>query len=461
MRKNAMLIVVALGLGALIGTMNMTMFNVALPTIMEVFHTSLAEVQWLTSGYMLAAGMIIPAAGFLGDRIGYKKLFCGILAFLLILSVVGAFAWCIEFLIVIRFLFGMTGGLLQPLALAMMYRFLPASQQTMAVSIWSMVGMIGAILPTCLTGVILAVADWRFLLLFNVPLVIIAILVCLKTLPADQNTAETKLDFSGMFLTSMGSMLLLIAFSNIASWGVSVQLIISILAGLTLLAVYVGKSIHRDDAMLNLGVLKYRRYTAAYIASSINAVATYMIVFLMPLFLQSGLGVSPLATGLLMLPGSIVSLIVMPILGIVYPKLGEKLMALLGIVIIVLGSVPFMLAVPTTPVLFVVIGLCVRSVGLAALNLVAMNAQMSDIPPELSGHASSLTNWTHQMLNALTVGVASSIAAIFMAHQGMETADAAAWAYTSTMNLMISVACMLFVCVIPIALKFFRSKKEM
>ena len=88
MNKQQYLLLLALGLGALLSALNGTMFNVALPVMMKVFEASLSSVQWLTSGYMLAAGIIVPAAAFLGERFGYKKIFCaalfGIDIFLLI-----------------------------------------------------------------------------------------------------------------------------------------------------------------------------------------------------------------------------------------------------------------------------------------------------------------------------------------------------------------------------------------
>ena len=105
-QQHTFLLLLTLGLGAVIGTLNITMFNVALPTMMTYFDAPLATVQWLTSGYMLAAGMIIPAAGFLGDRFGYKRIFCLALCCVLALSIVGALAWCIEILIVARFFLG-------------------------------------------------------------------------------------------------------------------------------------------------------------------------------------------------------------------------------------------------------------------------------------------------------------------------------------------------------------------
>lgn len=460
-QQNSFLVLLTLGLGTVIGTLNITMFNVALPAMMTYFDAPLATVQWLTSGYMLAAGMIIPAAGFLGDRFGYKRIFSLVLCCVLTLSVLGALAWRIELLIVARFFLGLTGGLLSPLSLAMLYQVLPAGQQAKAASTWGMANMIGGMLPSVLSGVILSVADWRFLLLFNIPFVVLALFLTLKLLPKDITRSNASLDFLGLALTSMGSLILLFTFSNLSSWGLSLKLLLGILLGLGCLAAYIIRSRNRSDVLLNLGVLKFRRYVAALIAGGMNSIALYMITFLMPLFLQSGLGVSPLATGLIMLPTSLIAIIIMPIATAFYPKLGEKKLMVLGIVVLLIGSAPFLTAVPTTPILLIILAMCVRSCGMGAINLVSTNAQMSSVPPELSGHASSLTNWFHQMLNALIVGIAGNIADLRISAVTDPSPENLAFAYTSTTNLMMTVSCLLLLAVIPIALKFFRSKADL
>lgn len=458
--KKQYLILLALGFGGLLSALNTTMFNVALPIMMEVFNASLSSVQWLTSGYMLAAGIIVPAAAFLGERFGYKRVFCIALMGIFGVSIFGAFAWCIEVLIVARFIFGFTGGLLSPLSLAMLYRYMPSSQQTLAASVWSMTAMVGAVLSTCLSGFILSIASWRFLLLFNVPFALIAVLLCIKVLPSDQTGNTVRMDGPGFVQTSIASFMLLFAFSNLSNWGMSVKLTVCIVVGLIFLLLYYLHSRKTETPLLNLAVLKYKRYCAAFISSGVNVIAIYMVAFLMPLFLQIGMGVSPAVTGLVMLPGSIVSIIAMPIAAKLYAKIGEKLVAVMGVVTIFVGSIPFILATPETPILLLTSVQCVRCFGLAMVNLVSTNAQMSAVPPELSGHASALTNWSHQMLNALTVALAGSIAELRVAHISGAEGGNLALAYTSTTNLMMLASCVLLMLMIPIALKFYRNKNE-
>ena len=168
-----------------------------------------------------------------------------------------------------------------------------------------------------------------------------------------------------------------------------------------------------------------------------------------------------LAAGMIMLPTSLIAIIIMPIATAFYPKLGEKNLMVLCIIVLLIGSAPFLTAVPTTPILFIILAMCVRSCGMGAINLVSTNAQMSSVPPELSGHASSLTNWFQQMLKALIVGIAGNIADLRIAAVSNSSPESLAFAYTSTTNLMMTVSCLLLIAVIPIALKFFRTKAEM
>ncbi len=456
-KQNTVLLQLILGCGTLIGSLNITMFNVALPIMMEYFHTDLSTVQWLTSGYILATGIIIPVAGYLGDRFGYKKTFCTVLFFVLLLSVIGTFAPNITVLIITRFIFGLFGGVLAPLTLAMLYKLMPADKQAKAASTWGIASVLGGMLPSVLSGIILSVASWHFLLLFNVPIVVVLLFFAVRYLPTDNAQAQETFDFPGLLLLAAGSFILMFTFSNLSKIGFSLPLFAGVLLGLSCLAVYLKKNLDNPEALLNLTVLKYRRFLAGFLTSGFVSVAMYMIVFLMPLFLQSGLGVSPLATGLIMLPASLFTVISMPIATKYYKVIGEKALAITGIVILVLGSTPFLIATPATPVIVIIIAMCIRCCGMGPLNLVNTNAQMSDVPAYLSGHASSLSNWFSQMLNAFIVGVASNVADIYMAQFG---SGEIAVAYTSATNLMMAVSCTLLLMVIPVILKFYRSKEE-
>ena len=243
--------------------------------------------------------------------------------------------------------------------------------------------------------------------------------------------------------------------------GIITTIFLVLTVGLIAIIIYCILNKNNTHAVLNLTIFRYKRYFAAFVAFGFNTMATCIVAFLMPLFLQNGLGISPLLTGLVMLPCGIVSTLTMPIAGKFYDKIGEKALAIIGVSIIILGSIPFLTANPETAILLIVITQCVRSCGMGIFNLVSTNAQMSAIPVELSGHASSMTSWFGQMMNALMVGIASNIIDIRIATTDAATSNELALAYTTSTNMIVAVSCVMLVFIIPIVLKFFRSKADL
>ena len=460
-KDNSMAIILTLALATLIGCMNMSIFNVALPALMEYFNTDVTTIQWLASGFTLAAGIITPAVGFLGDKFSYKRTLIIATSLVLILSIVGMFSWCIEVLIVVRVLFGFAAGMLMPLSMAMLYQIVPRQQQAMAAGIWGTANVVGGAIPSVLAGVVITYASWHVLLLIMAPLTMLLLFCSIKFLPADEARGNMQLDSIGFALTTVGSFVLLFSFSNLANWGITAKFIVATMIGLACMAMYIKNSWGKNDAMLNLSVLKYPRYVAALLADCMNIIGMYMITFVMPLFLQSGLGLSAAVTGAIMLPASFMVLLSMPLATKLLTTQGEKTLAITGIAILLLGSSVFLRVSPNMSIVLVIVAMCVRSFGMGFLNLMSTNTCMAAVPAELSGHASALTNWVRQMVSALIVSVASTIISIRLAMSGAQTVDEISEVYLSSTEILFTISCISLLIIIPVALKFFRGKKEM
>jgi len=460
-QKNSMAIILTLSLATLLGTMNMTIFNVAMPALMVYFQTDVTTIQWLSSGFMLAAGVITPTVGFLGAKLGYKRSLLAATFCVLVLAFVGMFSWCIEVLIVVRILFGLVAGTLMPLSMAMIYQTVPRQNQAQAAAIWGTANMLGGAMPAVLSGLIITYGRWQYLLLIMVPLALLLLISTWRVLPNDQKQDNMKLDLFGISITSLGSFVLLFAFSNLSAWGFSGKFAVLTLIGLLCLAVYVKRSWGKDDVMLNLSVLKYPRYVAALLADAMNIIALYMMTFVMPLFLQNGLGLSAATTGLIMLPCVFFSAAAMPIATKVLNGKGEKALAITGIVIIVIGSIPFFKMDITIPILLVLAGMCIRNFGIGFMNLLTTNTSMAAVPKELSGYASSLTNWVRQMVGALVTSLSSNIVGFRIAMSQAQTPEAISSVYISSTSLLTIVSCTTFMLIIPLAIKYFRGKDEM
>ena len=162
-----------------------------------------------------------------------------------------------------------------------------------------------------------------------------------------------------------------------------------------------------------------------------------------------------------MLPASLVIAVTMPIATKVLTTKGEKTLAVIGVMIILVGSSVFLNVSPSISIAVVVVAMCVRCVGMAFLNLLSTNTCMAAVPAELSGHASALTNWVRQMVSALIVSVASTIISIRLTISGAQTVEEIADIYLSSTELLFTISCISLIAIIPVALKFFRGKNEM
>ena len=460
-KNNSFIIILVLSLAAVLGTMNVTLFNVALPAMMVYFNTDVVTIQWLVSGYTLAAGIATPTVGFLGDRFGYKRVICFIACAVLALSVIGVFAWCVEVLIIVRVLFGMTAGLLTPLSLAMMYQCVPRQKQEQAAGIWGAACIVGGATPSVLAGFAVMYATWHVLLLLMVPFALLLLVGCIKFLPGKNAENTTQLDFSGFALTSVGSFVLLFSFSNLSKWGISAKLFATVCVGAVIMVAYFVKSWNKKDAILSLHVLRYPRYVAALFADAMNIIGLQMIVFVLPLFLQNGMGLSSALTGTILLPVSLVTILATPLATKVLTTQGEKVLSITGVAFLLLGSSIFLNISAELSVIVILIAMSVRSFGMAFIKLMATNTCMSSVPAELSGHASALRTWMDQLLTALVVSVASTVISMRLASSGAQTAEEIAMVYQSSTEILFAISCTALFCIIPVALKFFRGKNEM
>ena len=140
---------------------------------------------------------------------------------------------------------------------------------------------------------------------------------------------------------------------------------------------------------------------------------------------------------------------------------GEKALALTGIGILLFGSSIFLNIDPKIPVAIVVVFMCIRCFGIAFMNLLTTNTAMAAVPSELSGHASSLTNWVRQIVSALIISIASTLINAQLVASNAQTVEEVSAAYLSSTSLLYAISCAALIIIIPIALKFFRGQKDM
>lgn len=400
----------AIFLGVFLGTFNMSAVNIALPTFIESFNTSLDSVKWILTGFMLATGAACPLAGYLGEKFSYKKLYLFALIGFTLSSILCAISSNLFLLVTFRVVQGIFSGLIIPTTMTIIYQVIPRKKHAFAISLWSMASMLAPALGPTLSGWLIQYFSWRSIFMVNVPIGIIAIVLIILFIPQYNLSTSNSFDFIGFATVITLSLSILIAFSEGSLWGWSSYKTISlIIVGIISLGLFIARELKVSSPALNIRVFKFTKYTISIIAVSIVTISLYAGTLLTPLFLQNTQHLSALDTGLILLPPSLAMALMMPIVGTLYNRIDPRILIMTGICFIALGSWKMSNLISDTPHSYIIFWMTIRYIGISFSTMPITNSGMSIIPRNLSGHASSINNWLRQVSSSLAIGIFSSL----------------------------------------------------
>ncbi|WP_052092187.1 MDR family MFS transporter [Paenibacillus sp. FSL H7-0357] len=403
-------IMIAIFFGNFVSVLSTTTINIAVPLLMNHFHTGLHTMQWMVTGFMLATGVTAPLAGYLGGRFSYKRLYLFALSGFTLFSLLCAVSGNPLMLIIFRMLQGSCSGLIMACTMTIIFQVIPIERRPFAVSLWSLSAMVAPAIGPTFSGWLLQYASWHWLFLINIPVGLVAIILTQLLIPYYRMNVPKSFDVPGLITVVTGSLALLTAFSQGSSWGWSSwRTLLLIAAGIVLLLLFVLRELRTEVPLLNLRVFQNRRFTAMLCIYSLVTVAMYAGTYLTPLFLQTVQGATTLKTGLILLPSSILLALLSPVVGKLYPKFGPVKLISAGIAFIFAGL--FMLSRLHVDVShnFILWAMVVRNLGIGLANVPSSTASMEEIPVEWSGHATSINNWVRNVLSSLAIAVFTSL----------------------------------------------------
>lgn len=404
-------------LGPLMSMLDSTVVNVSLSTLSHDLHTTLTTIQWVTSGYLLSLALMLPLSGWLVDRLGVRRVFLGCLVAFTVTSLLCGLANSAGSLILSRVLQGMAGGLLAPLSQMMLARVAGRHvARVMAISMMPV--MIGPILGPALAGVILQHAGWRWIFLINLPIGVLATILCWRVLPADSNQRHPRaLDLTGFLLLSPGLAMLLHSLDRIG--GEASQRLsggIEMLAALMLLLGFARHSMRRGEkALIDLALFRNRTFLAAALTQFLANCMMFGGQMLLPLFLLIVAGRAPANAGVLLAATGFGSLCIFPWIGRLTEHFGPRAVAAVGGVVSLCGALPFALfdvSTLATPLLCCT--LFTRGLGMGCLNIPAISAAYSTTPKNLIPVATTGLN----IVQRLGGPVATTVLALYL-HYGL------------------------------------------
>lgn len=389
-------------LGAFLATLNQTIMSVATPELMIDFDITAATAQWLTTGYLLVNGVLIPITAYFMQRFTTRQLFQTSMIIFLVGTIVSAVAPGFEVLLAGRMIQAAGAGIIMPLLMNVILTLFPAEKRGAAM------GMVGfaiifapAIGPTT-AGYVLEQFSWETMFYGMIPLAVIVIACGYFYLRNVSEQVATKLDMLSVILSTVGFGGLLYGFSSAGSKGwSSVEVTATIAAGLVALALFVWRQLTSRQPLLDLRAFKYKMFSLTTVIGIAVTMVMYADMMLLPLYLQSARGYTALESGLLLLPGALVMGFLMPITGKLFDRFGAKWLSIIGLVITIATTVGFINLTDHTSYAYLVLMSTGRRIGMALLLMPIQTAGLNQLPRSLNAHGTAISNTVRQVAGAV------------------------------------------------------------
>lgn len=397
---------VALVVGAFMALMDSSIVNVAIPTMERVFGVNTAQVEWVVTIYLLALGVVVPASGWLGDRLGFKRLYLASLLLFVIGSGLCAISWSLPVLIGARVIQALGGGMIMPTTMSMVYRLIPRNKLGVASGFFGMSMLLAPAIGPTLGGYLVEYVDWRWIFTVNLPIGVAGLLLAATVLPEFRAKDAGPLDLWGFATSAGGLFTLLLALSEGSTWGWSSQGVTWLLfcSGLLLIGfVWIELSVPRP--LLDLRVFRYGSFTASILFVVGLNIALFAGAFFLPVYLQLVRNMGALQTGLILMPGALATGVMMPIAGRIYDRVGPIPSVAVGTVILSLGTYLLHNMSLTTDSAAIVWWMVIRGLGMGMAMMPATTAGMSVIPPQLVGRASAINNIVMRVAGSFGIAV--------------------------------------------------------
>ncbi|MBI2724052.1 MAG: DHA2 family efflux MFS transporter permease subunit [Chloroflexi bacterium] len=398
--------------GLFMDLMDTTIVNVAVPSLTREFRASTSAVEWTITGYLLSLAVVIPAAGFLSDRFGTKRIFLLAMGIFVLGSALSGQAQSIQELVAFRFVQGLGGGMMTPVGTAMLSREFPGVERAKASAIISIPVVVAPTMGPVLGGYLTEYVSWRWIFYVNLPVGIAGIILGWRLLREHKEAyAQNRIDIVGLVLGSGGAAMTLYAVSEAGSKGWTSTTVTGFgLAGLATLALFTFVELRIRFPILDLRLFRKWLFASGNMMMAPAFASFGGFILLFTLFLQQIQGYSPLQAGLIQAPSSIGTAISLPLASRLYPTMGPRKMLMIGFGFAAVTILPFSFVDLNTPLWVVVVLLLVRGMPFAFAAVASQTLIFGPLESSQQGPASSLYNTVRQIAASFGVALIITIA---------------------------------------------------
>lgn len=415
--------------GALAVVFDTTIVTVALDELARELHAPLSTIQWVSTGYLLAVFVTIPLAGWVQSRLGGKRLWIASLGMFLLGSILSALAWNATSLIVFRVVQGIGGGIMMPLMATLVIQAAKGRNIGKVMATVTLPTALGPIFGPVLGGVILSLADWRWIFFVNIPFCLVGGWLAWRNLPDDRPAPappRARLDFVGLLLLCPGVAAVIYGLSRVAGSAgfTSAEVLVPLIGGLALVVGFTAWAPRRADALVDLRLLRHRALASSSALVFLAGVTLYGSMLLLPLYWQQVRGEDALGAGLLLIPQGVGALIARTRAGDCTDRIGSRRVALAAFALVTAATVPFAFATADTSKVLLTAALLVRGIGMGAAMVSLTGAAYIGLEHSGIPDASIITRVAQQIGGS----VGTAVLAVILQHTagGSRTVDAPA-----------------------------------
>lgn len=403
-------ILASVGMGIFLVTIDGSIVNVALPTLVRELETNFATVQWVPLAYLLTLSTILLSMGRLGDLRGKKPVYTAGFVLFTISSMLCGLAPSIYWLIGFRVLQAIGAAMTQALGMAIITEAFPSHERGKALGIAGTLVSVGVVLGPTLGGIILDALSWRWIFYVNLPVGLVGTFMVLRFVPASLVVKEQRFDFLGAAVLFCGLLALLLALTLGQQWGFAEPRVGLMLAGaLLLLALFVAIERRTAQPMIDLDLFRNRFFSISLISGLIVFISVAGVFILLPFYLENMLGYAPRQVGLLMAAVPVLLGVTAPISGALSDRYGTRSIAAIGLLVMIGGFVAMSRLTLDTPLWVYLTAVLPFGAGIGIFQSPNNSAVMGAVIREKLGVTSGLLAMTRTLGQTIGISVLGAV----------------------------------------------------
>ncbi len=413
MKKKTGLMLFSVALGTFMSALDASVVNVANPVIRAHFNVPLAEEQWVVTAYLIVVSSVLLFFGRLSDLYGQKRLYVTGFAVFTLGSALCSLSSSIGMLIGFRVAQALGAGMMFSTNSAIITHNVPPEKRGRSFCVSAMAVAVALSTGPVLGGALTDVLGWQSIFYINVPIGAAGIALALRYIPADRHKPAVPMDIPGSVMIFAALFMLLLALDQLSAGIDALTFVLLTAGGLMIAAFFIVFEKRTKHPILNLKLFRIRVFSASLSAATLNYMAQYVMVFLVPFYLQTVRLYTPAVSGLLYMPMPLAALLTAPLAGIAADRADTRLLSSAGMGIMAAGLFLLSRLQTDTPNGYIVMAMAVTGLGSGLFQTPNNSAVMSSVPADSRGVASGMLATARNVGMVMGVGLSSALFALF------------------------------------------------